>query len=57
MPWQSKAQARWGHSPSGMRALGGKQAVREWDAATRKGALPERKGSLRKAARKQGLNA
>jgi hypothetical protein len=43
MPWLSKAQARWGHSPSGVRALGGKTAVQEWDAATRKGSLPDRK--------------
>lgn len=43
MPWKSKAEARWGHSPAGLRALGGKQAVAEWDGATPKGSLPERK--------------
>ena len=39
MPWLSKAQARWGHSPSGVKALGGESAVHEWDAATPKGSL------------------
>lgn len=43
MPWKSKAQARWGHSPSGIRALGGLGRVAEWDAATPKGSLPARK--------------
>jgi hypothetical protein len=43
MPWTSKAQARWGHSPAGLKALGGKSAVSEWDSATKKGSLPERK--------------
>jgi len=55
MPWKSKAQARWGHSASGVKALGGKTAVAEWDAATPKGSLPEKKGSLRAAARKPKL--
>lgn len=50
MPWKSKAQARWGHSASGVKALGGKTAVAEWDAATPKHSLPERKGTLRAAA-------
>lgn len=53
MPWKSKAQARWGHSASGVKALGGKTAVSEWDAVTPKGSLPERKGTLRKAAGKK----
>lgn len=43
MPWRSKAQARWGHSPTGEKALGGKASVSEWDSATTKGSLPERK--------------
>lgn len=43
MPWKSKAQARWGHSSAGLRALGGKRAVKEWDSATPKGSLPEKK--------------
>lgn len=44
MPWQSKAQARWGHSPAGLKVLGGHAAVQEWDAATAPGSLPERSG-------------
>lgn len=44
MPWLSKAQARWGHSPSGLKALGGAGAVKEWDQATSPGSLPERRG-------------
>ena len=43
MPWQSKAQAAWGHSPSGLKALGGASKVREWDSATSKGSLPDMK--------------
>lgn len=39
MPWQSTQQAKWGHSPSGLKALGGAAKVREWDAATPKGSL------------------
>jgi hypothetical protein len=42
VPWASKAQARWGHSPSGVKALGGKAKVSEWDAATPKGSLKAR---------------
>lgn len=42
MPWKSKAQAAWGHSPAGLKALGGKKAVAEWDSATPKGSLPAR---------------
>jgi len=44
MPWASKAQSRWGHSASGLKALGGEGAVREWDSATPNGNLPERSG-------------
>lgn len=39
MPWKSKAQAAWGHSAAGIKALGGAGKVREWDAATPKGSL------------------
>lgn len=42
MPWKSVAQARWGHSSSGKKALGGKTA--EFDAATPKGSLKGTKG-------------
>lgn len=43
MPWKSKAQARWGHSPAGIKALGGKKAVAEWDNATKGKKLPQKK--------------
>ena len=39
MPWRSKDQAAWGHSPSGIKALGGASKVAEWDAATPHGSL------------------
>lgn len=43
MPWKSKAQERWGNSPSGHKALGD-SGVEEWNSATGKDAdLPERK--------------
>lgn len=38
MPWKSKAQAAWGHSASGVKALGA-AGVKEWDKATPKGSL------------------
>lgn len=40
MPWASKKQARWGHSPAGKEALG-TSGVKEFDAATPKGSLKE----------------
>lgn len=42
MPWASTAQARWGHSPTGVKALGGAAKVAEWDHATKPGSLPKR---------------
>lgn len=42
MSWKSKAQQRWGNSPDGIKALGGKQAVAEWDRATGNKKLPQR---------------
>lgn len=41
MPFISKAQMRWGNSPAGQKALGGKEKVAEWNGATKR-ALPER---------------
>jgi len=43
MPWKSAKQAAWGHSAAGMKALGGKAKVAEWDAATPKGVLGGKK--------------
>lgn len=42
MPWKSKKQRAWGHSPAGTKALGGKKAVEEWDNATKGKKLPKR---------------
>ena len=42
MPFASKAQMRWAHTPSGMKALGGAAKVAEWDSATRGKKLPKK---------------
>lgn len=42
MPWKSKKQRAWGHSPEGTKALGGKKAVEEWDKATKGKKLPKK---------------
>ena len=42
MPWKSESQRKWGNSPAGIRALGGKQNVAEWNAATKGKKLPQR---------------
>ena len=44
MPFKSRAQQRWAHSPTGEKALGGASAVHEWDSATDFSHLPERVG-------------
>ena len=41
MPWKSKAQAAWGHTEAGEKALGGDEAVAEWDKATKGKKLPK----------------
>lgn len=53
MPWKSAKQAAWGHSPAGVKALGGKDKVAEWDAATPKGSLKESKTRPRLADQKK----
>lgn len=47
MPYQSKAQQRWAHTEAGTKALGGKGAVKEWDAATNFKELAPRKHQRR----------
>lgn len=42
MPWKSERQRAWGHSKEGIKALGGKKAVAEWDKATGDKKLPKR---------------
>jgi hypothetical protein len=39
MPFKSKSQNAWGHSPAGVRALGSK--LDEWEASTDYSKLPE----------------
>jgi hypothetical protein len=46
--WKSVAQARWGHSSAGKKALGGNAAVAEWDSSTPEGSLAGTKGSKEK---------
>lgn len=40
MPFESKDQNAWGHTPAGTKALGGKKAVKEWESATDYSKLP-----------------
>lgn len=42
MPYKSKAQEAWAHTPEGEKALGGKDKVAEWDSASKGAALPDR---------------
>lgn len=42
MPFVSKSQQRWGNSPAGIKALGGKRNVTEWNKATEGKKLPQR---------------
>lgn len=47
MPWQSKAQERWGNSAAGHKALSS-AGVSEWNAASKGRKLPEQvKGGKR----------
>ncbi|MEE3344590.1 MAG: hypothetical protein VZS44_10890 [Bacilli bacterium] len=41
MPWKSEKQRAWGHSKEGIKALGGKKNVAEWDKATGDRKLPK----------------
>lgn len=50
MPFRSKKQNAWAHTPSGTKALGGKKKVKEWESATDYSHLPEKvKPHLREA--------
>jgi hypothetical protein len=54
MPFVSKQQQKWGHSPAGEKALGGPQAVAEWDQATAGKKLPIRVGKHIENAMRRG---
>jgi hypothetical protein len=42
MPFLSKKQNAWAHTPAGTKALGGESKVKEWEHATNYSHLPER---------------
>ncbi len=50
MPFVSRQQQKWGHTPEGEKALGGPSKVAEWDAATKGKDIPMVKGSAPKEA-------
>ena len=50
MPFKSQAQRKWAYTKAGTKALGGKQAVKEWEKATGDKPLP--KVALKKKAKK-----
>jgi hypothetical protein len=52
MPWVSKAQERWGNSPSGRKALGA-SGVAEWNSASKGLKLPNKKKSVLQRARER----
>jgi hypothetical protein len=56
MPYESDAQRRWAHTAEGMKKLGGKAKVREWDRASKGMKLPmhTRKKHRRKHGRTKG---
>jgi len=43
MPYKSEAQRRWAHTKKGIKALGGKKKVAEWDKASKGKKLSKRK--------------
>ena len=43
MPFESKAQNAWAHTPEGTKALGGAAKVKEWEGATDYSHLPQHK--------------
>ena len=43
MPFKSQAQRKWAYTPEGTKALGGKEAVAEWEKATGNKKLPKYK--------------
>ena len=48
MPFVSKKQNAWAHTPAGTKALGGKAKVKEWEGATKYSDLPEHAPKHRK---------
>ena len=48
MPYKSKAQQGWAHTSAGIKALGGKNKVAEWDRASAGKKLPARAKNSKK---------
>lgn len=42
MPYKSKKQRGWAHTPAGEKALGGPAKVKEWDQASKGKRLPQK---------------
>lgn len=55
MPFVSRKQQRWGNSPAGTKALGGKKRVKEWNDSTAEKEIPEKVTPLREADFRQRL--
>lgn len=62
MPWLSDRQRKWGHTQAGEKALGGPEAVHEWDTASERkphvgkwlGKAIKRPGALTAEAKESG---
>jgi len=52
MPYKSDQQRKWAHTDSGLKALGGKQKVKEWDQASEGMKLPEKSNTKHGYAKK-----
>lgn len=48
MPFKSEAQNAWAHTPAGIKALGGKKKVKEWEKDTDYSNLPKHVGDKEK---------
>lgn len=48
MPFRSKKQNTWGHTPEGVEALGGPSKVKEWEGATEYTNLPAQASKKKK---------
>lgn len=64
MPWLSDRQRKWGHTQAGEKALGGPEAVHEWDTASERkphvgkwlGKAIKHPGALTAAAKENGVS-
>jgi len=42
VPYKSDKQRKWAHTKTGIKALGGKEKVEEWDSASKGKKLPKK---------------